>query len=96
MIIDINEQWRIGSDRYQWILYRHKRTGTCKASGEPIYSWVAYTYHPTLKDTLQGFYDAVTRTSDVSTPEECVRVFEDTATLIKQKWGQFDEALRKL
>ena len=60
MIVPINEQYRIITDPYQWIVQK-KRTRKDKDD------WESVTYHPTFPSAVQSLGELMVRRSDAAT-----------------------------
>ena len=65
MIISINEQYRITTDPYQWIVQK-RRT---RNGGE---AWESQTYHPSFESALQSLGERLVRGSDAETLVGCL------------------------
>ena len=59
MIIPINEQYRLTSDEFQWIIQR-RRTRKGKKD------WEARLYYPSLKAAVEGLGELMVRQSKVT------------------------------
>ena len=60
MIVPINEQYRITTDPYQWIVQK-KRTRKDQDG------WESVTYHPTFRSAVQSLGELMVRRSDAAT-----------------------------
>ena len=60
MIVPINEQYRITTDPYQWIVQK-KRTRKDQDD------WESVTYHPTFRSAVQSLGELMVRRSDAAT-----------------------------
>ena len=60
MIVPINEQYRITTDPYQWIVQK-KRTRKDQDD------WESVTYHPTFQSVVQSLGELMVRRSDAAT-----------------------------
>ncbi len=60
MIVPINEQYRIASDRYQWIIQKKR-----SRKGED--DWDPQTFHPTIDSALQSLGELMVRQSKAET-----------------------------
>ena len=92
MIIPLNDKYRITSDPHCWRVEKYK--GVQVKDGKLYDHWVTTTFHPTITSAVQGFYEDVLRSSPADSIEEVCKVVKETQEFIKDKWSQFDEALR--
>ena len=60
MIIPINEQYRLTSDEFQWIIQK-RRTRKGKED------WEAHLYYPSLKAAVEGLGELMERQSKANT-----------------------------
>ena len=65
MIVPINEQYRIITDPYQWIVQK-KRARKGKDD------WESVTYHPTFPSAVQSLGELMVRRSDAATLARCI------------------------
>ena len=77
MIIPINQQYRIATDPYQWIIQK-KRT----RCGEE--EWRAETYHPTFESALQSLGELLVRQSNAETLADALVEVRNVATQLSQ------------
>ena len=89
MIIPINDQYRISSDEYQWII-QTKRNRKGKKD------WQARFYYPTLKAALEGLGELMVRQSDVVTLADALAEVENVATTLSQALTPTIEGLEHL
>ena len=81
MILPLNDETRIVSDRYQWIIQRsRKRT----VNGKPDQVWEAQSYHPTLKNAIAAAGERLVRDSDAVGFTEALAEVERIATELSQ------------
>ena len=77
MIIPINEQYRIATDQYQWII-QTKRTRYGRKE------WRAETYHPTVESALQSLGELLFRQSDAETLTDALEAMKTVTTQLSQ------------
>ena len=77
MIIPINEQYRITTDPYQWMVQK-KRT---RAGQE---DWQSQTYHPTLESARMELLERMVRASDAQTLVDALADLEKITTTLSQ------------
>ena len=65
MIIPINEQYRLTSDEFQWIIQK-RRTRKGKKD------WEARLYYPSLKAAVEGLGELMARQSKANTLGRCL------------------------
>ena len=75
MIIQIDEQYRVTTDPYQWIIQK-KRTRNGRED------WRSQTFHPSFSSALQSLGETMVRESNASTlPQALADVKTITTTL---------------
>ena len=77
MIIPINEQYRITTDPYQWIVQK-------KRSRKGKEDWESQTYHPSIQSALQSFGEFMVRQSDATTLTDALVEVENVTTTLSQ------------
>ena len=77
MIIPINEQYRLTSDEYQWIIQK-RRTRKGKED------WEARLYYPSLKAAVEGLGELMVRQSKANTLVDALAAIENIATALSQ------------
>ena len=77
MIIRINEQYRVTTDPYQWII-QTKRTKYGKEE------WRAETYHPTFESALQSLGELLVRQSNAETLADALDAVKTVTTQLSQ------------
>ena len=77
MIIPINQQYRITTDPYQWII-QTKRTKYGKEE------WRAETYHPTFESALQSLGELLVRQSNAETLADALDAVKTVTTQLSQ------------
>ena len=77
MIIPINQQYRITTDPYQWII-QTKRTKYGKEE------WRAETYHPTFESALQSLGELLVRQSNAETVADALDAVKTVTTQLSQ------------
>ena len=65
MIVPINEQYRIITDPYQWIVQK-------KRARKDKDDWESVTYHPTFQSAVQSLGELMVRRSDAATLARCI------------------------
>ena len=81
MILPISDQYRISSDRYQWVV-QERRTRT--KGGRKISDWQAQSYYPTLRSALAQLGERMVRESNADTVVDALEVINDIATTLSQ------------
>ena len=77
MIIPINEQYRLTSDEYQWIIQK-RRTRKGKED------WEARLYYPGLKAAVEGLGELMVRQSKANSLVDALAAIENIATALSQ------------
>ena len=86
MIIQIDEQYRVTTDPYQWIIQKRRFR-----KGEE--DWECLTYHPSLDSAIQGLRDHLVRDSDAQTVADALRDISHIDTTLSQALTPRFEAL---
>ena len=88
MIVPINEQYRIITDPYQWIVQK-KRARKGKDD------WESVTYHPTFPSAFQSLGELMVRRSDAATLADALVDVENVTTTLSQVLApEFGEVLK--
>ena len=77
MIIQIDEQYRVTTDPYQWIIQK-KRTRNGRED------WRSQTFHPTFGSALQSLVETMVRESNASTLSEVLADVKTITTTLSQ------------
>ena len=77
LIIPVNQQFQIKSDRYQWIIQR-KRT----RKGNEV--WESQTYHPSVDAAVRSLGDRMVRECKTYTLVDALKAVEIIATTLSQ------------
>ena len=77
MIIPINEQYRVATDPYQWIIQR-KRT----RKGNEV--WESQTYHPSVDAAVRNLGERMVRECKTDTLVDALKAVETIATTLSQ------------
>ena len=77
MILIINEQYRVITDPYQWIIQKRR-----SRKGEE--DWECLTYHPSLVSAIQGLREHLVRASDAQTVADALRDISRIDTTLSQ------------
>ena len=77
MIIPINEQYRLTSDEFQWIIQK-RRTRKGKKD------WEARLYYPSLKAAVEGLGELMVRQSKANSLVDALAAIENIATALSQ------------
>ena len=77
LIIRINEQYRVTTDPYQWIIQR-KRT----RKGNEV--WESQTYHPSFDGVVRSLGERMARECKTDTLVDALKVEETIATTLSQ------------
>ena len=81
MILPLNDETRIVSDRYQWIIQRsRKRT----VNGKPDQVWEAQSYYPTLPSAIKAVGERLVRDSDAEGFTEALAEIERISTRLSR------------
>ena len=86
MIIPIDQQYRIATDPYQWIVQK-KRTRNSKEE------WQSQTYHPTLESARMELLERMVRASDAQTPVDALADLEKITTTLSQALTSHSELI---
>ena len=86
MIIQIDKQYRVTSDPYQWIIQK-KRTRTGRED------WTSQTFHPSFSSALQSLGETMVRESNASTLSEVLADVKTITTTLSQALTVNHEAL---
>ena len=86
MIIQIDEQYRVTTDPYQWIIQKRR----FRKGGE---DWQCLTYHPSLDSAIQGLRQHLARASDAQTVADALRDISNIDTTLSQALTPRFEAL---
>ena len=77
LIIRINEQYRVATDPYQWIIQR-KRT----RKGNEV--WESQTYHPSVDAAVRSLGERMVRECKTDTLVDALKAVETIATTLSQ------------
>ena len=77
MIIPVNEQYRLRSDEYQWIIEK-KRTRKGKED------WQGRFFYTTVKAAVEGLGELMVRQSKANTLVDALEAVENVATTLSQ------------
>ena len=77
MIIPINEQYRLTSDEFQWIIQKRRTRKGMK-------DWEARLYYPSLKAAVEGLGELMVRQSKANTLVDALAAIENIATALSQ------------
>jgi len=77
LIIQIDEQYRVTTDPYQWIVQK-------KRSRKNKEEWESQTYHPSFESALQSFGECLVRGSDAETLVDALADVEKAITILSQ------------
>lgn len=72
MIIEINADWRISSDPYQWILEQRRGTRKDRKTGEAKPNWKQIAFYPELSSLLLRLIDLRAWRMDGTYPPEAL------------------------
>ena len=86
MIIQIDEQYRVTTDPYQWIIQKRRTR-----KGEE--DWKPLTYHHSLDSAIQGLREHLVRDSDAQTVADALRDISHIDTTLSQALTPRFEAL---
>ena len=77
MIIQIDEQYRVTTDPYQWIIQK-KRTRNGRED------WRSQTFHPSFASALQSLGETMVRESNASTLSQALADVKTITTTLSQ------------
>ena len=77
MIIQIDEQYRVTTDPYQWIVQK-------KRSRKGKEDWKSQTYHTSFQSALQSIGERLVRGSDAETLVDALADVEKAITILSQ------------
>ena len=77
LIIRINEQYRVTTDPYQWIIQR-KRT----RKGNEV--WESQTYHPSVDAAVRSLGERMVRECNTDTLVDALKAVETIATTLSE------------
>ena len=77
MIIPVNQQFQIKSDRYQWIIQRKRARGSNEV-------WESQTYHPSADAAVRSLGERMVRESKTDTLVDALKAVETIATTLSQ------------
>ena len=77
MIIPVNEQYRIATDPYQWMVERSRTRNGNK-------EWEPKLFYPTFKAALKGLGELMVRLSDAQTLVDAIGDVEKVSTTLSQ------------
>ena len=81
MILPITEQYRINSDRYQWIIQKpHQR----KRNGELVTEWKSESFFPTFEGALRELGERMVRESEAVGLTQALEDVERVVTTLCQ------------
>ena len=81
MRFQINDDYRITSDPYQWVVQK-RRTRT--KDGRKISDWQAQSYYPTLRSALAQLGERMVRECKTDTLVDALKAVETIATTLSQ------------
>ena len=77
MIIPVNEQYRIATDPYQWMVEKARIRNGKK-------DWEPKLFYPTFESALKGLGELMVRLSDAETLVDAIRDVEKVSTTLSQ------------
>ena len=81
MNIPLNDDYRLSSDKYQWIIQKKDGQHTKgKLRGQT--KWKSLSFHPTATKAVQHHADTLYRESDAETIDEAIEAAKRIATAI--------------
>ena len=80
-MLPISDQYRIISDRHQWIVQR-RRKRTCNAG--PTMEWRGELFFTTLEAAVKGFGERLLRESKATTPSQALADIKRIADAFSQ------------
>ena len=88
MIIQIDEQYRVTTDPYQWIIQK-------KHSRKDKEDWESQTYHPSLDAAIHSLWEYLVRASDAETEADALQDIERITTRFSQALAPHSESILK-
>ena len=88
MIIQIDEQYRVTTDPYQWIVQK-------KRSRKGKEDWESQTYHPSLDAAIHSLWERLVRASDAETEVDALQDIERITTTFSQALAPNSESILK-
>ena len=82
MIIPIDENFRISSDKYQWIIQERKVTETGKNAGQE--RWANVSYWGTVQGAVKGLGELMVRLHDSDTLTDALEYIEKLTSKLSQ------------
>ena len=81
MILPINDQCRIASDRYQWMIQKpHKRN----RNGEQVITWESESFFPTFEGALRELGERMVRESEALGFAHALLAVKNVVTTLSQ------------
>ena len=77
MIIPVNEQYRIGTDPYQWMVEKARIRNGKK-------DWEPKLFYPTFESALKGLGELMVRRSEAQTLADAIADVEKVSTTLSQ------------
>ena len=77
MIIPVNEQYRIATDAYQWVVERAR-----SRRGKKV--WESKLFYPTFESALKGLGELMVRLSDAETLVDAIGDVEKISTTLSR------------
>ena len=88
MILPINDEYRIATDAYAWMIQQHRDR---KRNGKEVVEWSAIQWYGTLQQAVQGLANRMLMTSDAKTLTGVLGEVEKlTATLCQALQPNFE------
>ena len=81
--IQINDDYRLSSDKYQWIIQK-KKMRKDKKTGEKYQDWEGISFHPTPTKAVQSISQMLIRTSEAETLTEALERVDSVVTTLTQ------------
>ena len=81
MIIPIDDEYRIASDRHQWILQKAMRK---KRDGQQLIEWNAESYYPSFDAAICALGEALVRRSDAVGFADALLAVKSIVTTLSQ------------
>ena len=81
MILPISEQYRISSDRYQWIIQKSRRR---KRNGEQVITWESESFFPTFEGAVQALGERMVRETEAVGFTQALEDVERVVTTLSQ------------
>ena len=81
MKIPLNDDYRLASDKYQWIVQRKRAV---VRQGKRVEEWENLSYHPTATKAVNHHAETLFRESDAETIDEAIEAAKRITTALSE------------